>query len=71
VGDQRYGRLRRGDPVYDNIMAPVATAQHRTIEIDMPRQRAYRDVSTSVILASSGTALDTDQKRAATIDHVF
>ncbi|MET1531208.1 hypothetical protein [Burkholderia sola] len=71
VGDQRYGRSRRGDPVYDNIMAPVAAAQHRSIEIDMPPHRAYRDVATSVVLASSGPSADADQKGAAAIGHVF
>ncbi len=71
VGDQRYGRFRRGDPLYDNVMASVAAAQHRSVTIDMPPQRPYRDVATSVILASSGPSVDAEQQRAATIGHVY
>ncbi|MBR8323776.1 MULTISPECIES: hypothetical protein [Burkholderia cepacia complex] len=71
VGDQRYGRFRRGDPLYDNVMTSVAAAQHRSVTIDMPPQRPYRDVATSVILASSGPTLDAEQQRAATIGRVF
>ncbi|VWC19468.1 hypothetical protein BLA24064_05725 [Burkholderia latens] len=71
VGDQRYGRFRRGDPLYDNVMAPVAAAQHRSVTVDMPPQRPYRDVATNVVLASSGPSVDAEQQRAATISHVF
>lgn len=70
-GDQRYGRFRRGDPLYDNVMASVATARHRSVAIDMPPQRPYRDVATSVILASSGPSVDAEQQRAVTIGHVY
>ncbi|WP_159069143.1 hypothetical protein [Burkholderia metallica] len=71
VGGERYGRFRRGDPIYDNIMAPVAAAQHRTIKVEMPSRRAYGDVATNVVLASSGPPLEADQKRTATIGLVF
>ncbi|NTZ08010.1 hypothetical protein [Burkholderia metallica] len=71
VGDQRYGRFRRDDPLYDNIMTSVAAAQHRSVTVDMPPQRPYRDVATSVILASSGPSLDAEQQRAAAIGHMF
>ncbi|MET3215390.1 UNVERIFIED_ORG: hypothetical protein ABIC48_003156 [Burkholderia territorii] len=71
VGDQRYGRFRRGDPLYDNVMTSVAAAQHRSVTVDMPPQRPYRDIATSVILASSGPSLDPEQQRTAAIGHVF
>ncbi|PCE31210.1 hypothetical protein BZL54_16875 [Burkholderia ubonensis subsp. mesacidophila] len=72
VGRERYGSPHRGGAIYDNIMAPVAAAQDRTIKVDMPPRRAYGDVVTNVaVLASNGPSSEADQKRATTIGYVF
>lgn len=71
VGLDRDNRTYRS-VVHENIMAPVAAAQHRAITLDMPQPRAYRDVVTSVaVVASNGPSFDIDRKRAPTIGYVF